>query len=84
MNSVSNCHGSIRIKLAETELIVAAKVDLGIPAEESPHLGRIDFLVDWLVRYDTDRTFPSKFQIISFINYNKVPIFRLQFPDSIP
>jgi len=47
VNCVSNSHASIRIQLAETDVIIAAKVDMGVPDEETPHLGKIDFLVDW-------------------------------------
>jgi len=46
LGCVSNCHGSIRIKLAESDVIVAAKVDLGTPTDEEPNLGKVNFLVD--------------------------------------
>jgi len=46
MNYVSNAHGSLRIQLAETDVIIAAKVDLGIPDPETPELGKINFLMD--------------------------------------
>lgn len=47
VNTVTNSHGSIRLRLAETDVIVAAKVDLGIPKPETPDQGVINFLVDW-------------------------------------
>jgi len=46
VNTVTNSHGSVRIRLAETDVIVAAKVDLGIPKTETPNQGIIKFLVD--------------------------------------
>jgi len=49
MDAVTNCHGSVRVRLGETDLIVASKVDLGAPEEGRPAQGTINFLVDWLV-----------------------------------
>ncbi len=47
LNEVTNSHGSIRVRLGETDVIVATKVDLGIPDPERPDQGTIKFLVDW-------------------------------------
>ncbi|CAG7723076.1 unnamed protein product [Allacma fusca] len=45
-NVITNAHGSIRIKLAETDVIIATKVELGSPDEDKPELGKLEFLVD--------------------------------------
>jgi exosome complex component RRP42 len=47
LNVVSNSHGSVRITLGETDVIVATKVDLGVPELDRPDQGTIKFLVDW-------------------------------------
>jgi exosome complex RNA-binding protein Rrp42 (RNase PH superfamily) len=39
MNAVTNSHGSVRVRLGETDLIVAAKVDLGTPEADRAHQG---------------------------------------------
>jgi exosome complex component RRP42 len=44
---VSSAHGSVRFRLAETDVIVAAKVELGTPDVDRPEQGKIEFLVDW-------------------------------------
>jgi exosome complex component RRP42 len=46
INCVSNSHGSLRIRLAESDVIISAKVDIGEPLEETPGCGQITFLVD--------------------------------------
>ncbi len=47
MNPVSNAHGSLRLKLAETDVMVSGRVDLGVPDAETPLLGKVIFSVDW-------------------------------------
>ena len=44
---ISSAHGSVRFRLAETDVIVAAKVELGTPDQDRPDQGKIEFLVDW-------------------------------------
>lgn len=47
VNVVTNSHGSLRLQLGETDVIIATKVDLGVPTVERPDQGTINFLVDW-------------------------------------
>jgi len=46
VDCVSNSHGSLRLQLAESDIIISAKVDLGTPDEDTPDIGHITFLVD--------------------------------------
>ena len=43
---ISNAHGSSKIRLGNTELLVSAKVELGAPTPQCPDKGRLEFHVD--------------------------------------
>jgi exosome complex RNA-binding protein Rrp42 (RNase PH superfamily) len=47
INAVTNSHGSVSVRHGETDLIVAAKVDMKPPEADRPHQDTIKFLVDW-------------------------------------
>ena len=43
---ISNANGSSKIRLGNSELLVSAKVELGIPVPQAPKEGRLEFHVD--------------------------------------
>lgn len=43
---VSNTSGSARIRLANTDILVGVKAELGVPLPETPDKGRLEFFVD--------------------------------------
>lgn len=45
-NVVSNTSGSARVRLANTDILVGIKAELGAPAPEKPDKGRLEFFVD--------------------------------------
>ncbi|KAL5022275.1 hypothetical protein ScPMuIL_001430 [Solemya velum] len=45
-NVVSNTTGSARVRLANTEILVGVKAEMGNPAPEKPDKGRLEFFVD--------------------------------------
>ncbi|KAJ8303220.1 hypothetical protein KUTeg_019616 [Tegillarca granosa] len=45
-NVVSNTSGSARVRLANTDILVGVKAELGAPAPEKPDKGRLEFFVD--------------------------------------
>lgn len=44
---VSHAFGSARLRLANTDILVAVKIEVDVPFPESPHQGKIEFFVDW-------------------------------------
>lgn len=46
---VSHAFGSARLRLANTDVLVAVKIEVDIPLPEKPNEGRIEFFVDWYV-----------------------------------
>ncbi|CAH1108198.1 unnamed protein product [Psylliodes chrysocephalus] len=43
---VSHAFGSARLRLANTDILVAVKIEVDVPFPESPHQGKIEFFVD--------------------------------------
>lgn len=46
---VSHAFGSARLRLANTDVLVAVKLEIDAPFPERPHEGKIEFFVDWWV-----------------------------------
>lgn len=44
---VSHAFGSSRIRLANTDVLVAVKIEVDVPFCETPNEGKIEFFVDW-------------------------------------
>ena len=45
---VSHASGSARLRLANTDILVAIKTEITTPLPETPKKGKIEFFVDWL------------------------------------
>ncbi|XP_057661974.1 exosome complex component RRP42 [Diorhabda carinulata] len=43
---VAHAFGSARLRLADTDVLVAVKIEVDVPFPESPHQGKIEFFVD--------------------------------------
>lgn len=46
---VQHAFGSARLRLANTDVLVAVKIEVDTPLPEKPFEGKIEFFVDWLV-----------------------------------
>lgn len=46
-NVVSHAFGSARLRLANTDVLVAVKIEVDAPFPDLPHEGKIEFFVDW-------------------------------------
>lgn len=46
-NIVAHAFGSARLRLANTDVLVAVKLEVDIPLVTHPDEGRIEFFVDW-------------------------------------
>lgn len=46
---VQHAFGSARLRLANTDVLVAVKIEVDTPFPESPLEGKLEFFVDWLV-----------------------------------
>lgn len=44
---VNNASGSARLRLANTDILVGVKCEIDTPTSVHPHLGKIEFFVDW-------------------------------------
>lgn len=44
---VSHAFGSARLRLANTDALVAVKIEVDVPSCERPDEGKIEFFVDW-------------------------------------
>lgn len=47
-NTVEHAFGSARLRLANTDVLVAVKLEIDVPFPEQPKEGKIEFFVDWL------------------------------------
>lgn len=48
-NVVSHAFGSARLRLANTDILVAVKIEVDVPFPEKPREGKLEFFVDWYV-----------------------------------
>lgn len=46
---VQHAFGSARLRLANTDVLVAVKIEVDTPLPEKPLEGKLEFFVDWLV-----------------------------------
>ena len=46
-NIVSHAFGSARLRLANTDVLVAVKIEVDVPYPERPREGKLEFFVDW-------------------------------------
>lgn len=46
---VSHAYGSARLRLANTDVLVAVKMEVDVPFFEKPKEGKIEFFIDWYV-----------------------------------
>ena len=46
---VIHANGSARLRLANTDILVAVKAEIGTPTIDKPLEGRLEFFVDWFV-----------------------------------
>lgn len=44
---VSHAFGSARLRLANTDVLVAVKLEVDVPYPERPAEGKLEFFVDW-------------------------------------
>lgn len=44
---VDTATGSARLRLANTDLLVAVKTEIDVPSPDKPDMGKIEFNVDW-------------------------------------
>lgn len=44
---VSHAFGSARLRLANTDILVAVKLEIDTPHPNQPDEGKIEFFVDW-------------------------------------
>lgn len=44
---VENANGSARLRLANTDVLVAVKCEIDSPPLHAPDEGKLDFFVDW-------------------------------------
>lgn len=44
---VEHAFGSARLRLANTDILVAVKLEVDSPFHGTPHEGKIEFFVDW-------------------------------------
>lgn len=44
---VSHAFGSSRLRLANTDVLVAVKIEVDTPFPEHPNEGKLEFFVDW-------------------------------------
>lgn len=47
LDVVSHAFGSARLRLANTDVLVAVKIEVDTPFPERPLEGKIEFFVDW-------------------------------------
>lgn len=40
-------HGSARLRIGNTDVLVGIKVELDTPNLDTPHEGKLEFFVDW-------------------------------------
>lgn len=46
-NIVEHAFGSARLRLANTDILVAVKLEIDTPFPEQPDEGKLEFFVDW-------------------------------------
>lgn len=46
-NIVSHAFGSARLRLANTDVLVAVKIETDVPYPDRPQEGKLEFFVDW-------------------------------------
>lgn len=46
-NLVGHAFGSARLRLANTDVLVAVKIEVDVPFPDQPNEGKIEFFVDW-------------------------------------
>jgi exosome complex component RRP42 len=49
LSLVEHANGSARLRIANTDVLVAVKCEIDSPMPERPHEGKLDFFVDWYV-----------------------------------
>lgn len=42
-------HGSARLRIGNTDILVGVKVELDEPQADNPHEGKLEFFVDWYI-----------------------------------
>jgi hypothetical protein len=50
-NIVAHAFGSARLRLANTDVLVAVKLEVDAPFPEKPREGKLEFFVDWYLLY---------------------------------
>lgn len=44
-----HAHGSARLRIGNTDVLVGVKLEIDTPHAERPEEGKLDFFVDWYV-----------------------------------